>query len=226
MAPFLIFLILLLSSCGGLPAIKKPAYLSGEQHSDCPSPFLKKPLRLIHAIEMKMGKEPRGAVIGVTLADPATRFISCAILTAEGVVLFEAQAAPSLKVFRALPPFDSLDFAQNMIDDIKLIFFAPGGKMLAGGTLEDGTEICRYRDEGGNWIDVRAGIAEKIEINKYSSTGILKRQIKLDRTKGNIYQHIELTAQERFNYALTMTLLEMEPVESELLKEDAEGDVK
>jgi len=44
-------------------------------------------------------------------------------------VLFEAEAGlGKLKVNRALPPFDSEDFAKNMIEDIKLIFFTPEGK--------------------------------------------------------------------------------------------------
>ena len=51
------------------------------------------------------------------------------------MVLLEAQATPTLEVIRALPPFDSGDFAKNMIEDIKLIFLAPDGDIRAKGIL-------------------------------------------------------------------------------------------
>ena len=41
-------------------------------------------------------------------------------------------------------------------------------------------------------------------------------QIKFNETTGNIYQSIELQANETFNYSLLMTLIEAEQVESEL----------
>ena len=221
--PFFILLALLLASCRTMPVIKTPAPSTEQINFACPAPFLKEPSRFLHTIETQMAGQTRSAVIGVTVADPITRFISCAILTAEGIVLFEAEASPALKVLRALPPFDSADFAENMIEDIKLIFFAPAGKMLAKGALADGTAICRYREQNGNWIDVLARIPESIEINKYSAAGCLQRRIKLNRTEENIYQRIELTAKEMFDYALTMTLLEVEPLDSEWTKKEAEG---
>ena len=67
------------------------------------------------------------------------------MMTAEGMVLFEAEAAPTLKLIRSLPPFDSRDFAQNMIEDIRLIFLAPEGKITTKGSLSDGAEICRWQ---------------------------------------------------------------------------------
>jgi hypothetical protein len=144
-------------------------------------------------------------------------------MTAEGLVLFEAQANPVLKINRALSPFDSADFAGNMIDDIKLIFFAPEGKREQSGTLADGSTICRWRGEGGYWIDVIARQPEGIEINKYTAGGGLKRRIKLNRTEDNVYSSIELTANEFFNYSLIMTLIEAAPVESEMNNEQAKG---
>jgi hypothetical protein len=68
-------------------------------------PFLKEKYRLVHSIENRMFGETQSVIIGVTLADPSTRVISCAIMTAEGMVLFEAESGPgTLKVNRALPP--------------------------------------------------------------------------------------------------------------------------
>jgi hypothetical protein len=117
-----------------LPLINSPASPAEENNLTCPSPFLKERYRLVHAIETRVAGKTQSAIIGVTLADPDTRFVSCAIMTAEGMVLFEAESDPGmLRVDRALPPFDSMDFAKNMIQDIKLIFFAPEGKIQKKG---------------------------------------------------------------------------------------------
>jgi hypothetical protein len=219
----LILTVLLLASCQTLPAIKPSTPEAPQTSFICPSPFLKEQYRLMHAIEVHMAGDTRGAIIGITIADPTTRFVSCAIMTAEGMVLFEAQAAPALKVIRALPPFNTGDFARNMIDDIKLIFFAPEGKIQAKGTLADGATICRYREESGAWIDVIARLPEGIEINRYSACGSLQRQIQINPTTENIYQNIKLTAKETFNYSLIMTLIEAVPEEDELNEEKIKG---
>jgi hypothetical protein len=139
-------------------------------------------------------------------------------------VLFEAESdAGLLKVNRALPPFDSPDFAKNMIDDIKLIFFAPEGIIQKKGNLLDGAIACRYHQEDGDWIDVIANKPEGAEIRRYSSYGSLKRRIKISKTDENIYQSIELQANELFNYSLMMTLIEAEPAEGEAQGEKSKG---
>jgi hypothetical protein len=166
-----------------------------------------------------MAGDTRSVIIGITLADPSNRSVSCAIMTAEGMVLFEAESGPgTLKVNRELPPFDSADFAKNMIEDIKLIFFAPEGKIQKKGNLPGGETACRYHEGNGDWIDVITDKSKSTVIKRYSSIGILKRQIKFNKKAGNIYQSIELQANEVLNYSLLMTLIEAQPVKSELLQ--------
>jgi hypothetical protein len=214
----LILITIFLASCQSLPVINTPAPSADGKISACPSPFLKERYRLIHAIEIRTAGDTRGAIIGVTLADPTTRLISCAIMTAEGIVLFDAEEdAGLLKVNRALPPFDSADFAQNMIDDIKLIFFAPAGKIEQKGNLPGGAVICRWHEENGGWIDVLSHQPKGIEIKRYSSCGSLKRHVKFEKTDENIYQNIELHANELYSYSLFMTLIEAQPAKEKLL---------
>jgi hypothetical protein len=217
----LLILTVFLFSCQTLPLINSPVSPAEEKAFTCPSPFLKEKYRLVHIIETRVAGTTQSAIIGVTLADPSTRFISCAIMTAEGMVLFEAESGPgALKVTRALPPFDSADFAKNMIEDIKLIFFAPEGKIQKKGNLPDGAAACRYHEENGDWIDVINDRSEGTAIKRYSSAGILKRQIKFNNTAVKIYQSIELQANETFNYSLLMTLIEAQPVGSDLIKKE------
>jgi len=212
----LLILTIFLFSCQTLPLINSPVSPADEKALTCPSPFLKEKCRLVHAIETRVSGKTQSAIIGITLDDPSTRFVFCAIMTAEGMVLFEAESGPgTLKITRSLPPFDSADFAKNMIEDIKLIFFAPEGKIQKKGNLPDGAAVCRYLEENGDWIDVITDKSEGTAIKRYSSAGILKRQVKFNKTTGNIYQSIELQANETFNYSLLMTLIEVQPVGSE-----------
>jgi hypothetical protein len=216
---FFPILIIFLFSCQTLPVINPPVSSANKKSLTCPFPFLKQRYRLVHSVETHVAGDTRGAIIGVTLADPSTRSVSCAIMTAEGMTLFEAESGPDgLKINRALPSFDSADFAKNMIEDIKLIFFTPEGKLQAKGSLPDGATACRYKEENGDWIDVIKNKSEGMEIKRYSSSGILKRQVRFNKTAGNIYQRIELQANEQFNYSLLMTLIEAQPVKSKLLR--------
>ena len=225
----ILFLILtiFLFSCQTLPLINSPVSSVNQKALTCPAPFLKEKYRLVHTIETRMAGDTRSTIIGVTLADPSTRSVSCAVMTAEGMTLFEAESEPgAFKVNRALPPFDSTDFAKNMIDDIKLIFFVPEGKLQTKGNLPDGATVCRYSEENGDWIDVIADKSKRTEIKRYSSSGILRRQIRFNKTAGNIYQHIELQANEQFNYSLLMTLIEAQPVKSKLLRTKSSGNTQ
>ena len=214
----LVLTVLLLASCSTIPVIHPAAPRPEAKFPACPvcpSPFLKTPHRLVHIIEVRVAGKAQGAVIGVTLNHPSAQFVSCAIMTAEGITLFEAEATPGLKIIRALPPFDSRDFARNMIEDIKLIFLAPEGQVAVKGILADGAAICRWQTTSAEFVDVVAGPQETFEITRYAASGRRQRRIKLKHGADNFYQHIELTAQDAFDYSLLMTLVESEPVKSE-----------
>ena len=214
----LLILTFFLFSCQTLPLINSPS--STEKKSfTCPSPFLKEKYRLVHAIEIRMAGNTQSAIIGVTLADPSNRSISCAIVTAEGMVLFEAESGRGeLKVNRSLPPFDSENFVKNMIEDIKLIFFPPEGKLHSKGNLSDGSTACRYLEENGDWIDVIENKSEGTQVKRYTPSGVLKRRILFNKTTKNFYQRIELQAYETFDYSLLMNLIESQPVKSRAVR--------
>lgn len=222
----LVLIVLFLVSCQTLPVINSDTQRAESKNSVCPSPFLKEPYRLVHTIEAHVAGKTQGAIIGVTLVDPGTRYVSCAIMTAEGMVLLEARAAPELEVIRALPPFNSPDFAKNMIEDIKLIFLAPESDVQAKGILSNGARICRRQAKSGEWIDVVAKNPEEMEIDKYSDHGRLQRRIKLNPTADNFFQNIELEAKEVFDYSLKMTMVEAEPLKGGLKVEKPEASTK
>ena len=216
--------IVFLTSCSTMPVISAKMLQTNQNNLTCPSPFLKGKHQLIHAIEINAAGIVQGGIIGVTVIDPSKRFVSCAIITAEGMVLLEVQSAgEKLIIYRALPPFDSGDFAKNLIDDIRLIYFNPQGLLQKKGNLPNGSTICRWQEENGNSIDVIAGKPEITEIKKYSACGSMKRHIKLTQKAGNPYAIIELQGSEMVDYALLMTLLETQPVDGKLQGKKLKG---
>ncbi len=211
----LIISIVFLASCSTMPAIYPSILPAVQTVLTCPSPFLKEKYQLMHAIEIHAAGNVQGGIIGVTVADPSTRFVSCAIMTAEGMVLLETQSdGEKLSVHRALPPFDSGDFAKNLIDDIKLIYFTPQGLIQKKGNVDNGSAACRWQVEDGDFIDVIASNPGSTEIKKYSACGSLQRHITLKETAGNAYSSIELQGSELVNYTLLMTLIDAKPVGS------------
>lgn len=202
----------LLMSCASLPAVL-PSAGSLEKTFVCPSPFFTEKTRLIHAIEVRAAGKTQTVMIGVTITDPVTRSISCALMSAEGMAFFEAVTGPDgLKVSRALPPFDSGDFARNMMDDIDLIFLAPQEALAQQGVLVTGERVCRRHKKQGGWIDVSEGRDGRIQIRRYSEGGSLQRDVNLNSNSANAYASIELQAE---NYTLVMTLIESEAVKDE-----------
>jgi len=203
----------LLVSCAVLPAIHEPSSERAGKSITCPSPFLLEKTRLIHAIEVRMAGKPKTALIGVTLVDPVSRTFSCAMMSTEGMVLFEASSgSDGVKVVRALPPFDTTAFANNMMDDIELIFLTPVGLLTRKGVFTEGETVCRRHKEQGGWVDVLAGRDGHIQIRRYSEFGALQRTVKLDGNARNAYAVIELQAIDFVNYTLIMTLIESEVV--------------
>jgi len=194
-----------------MPPVKTPSVLT--ENLSCPHPFLREKTSFVHAIEVHAAGKIRSAVIGVTVADPLARSLSCAIVTAEGMVLFEAEEMGGLlNVRRAMPPFDAEDFAGSMLADIKLLFFAPEGTIHKRGVLPDGKFVCRWKELEGDWVDVFGDCNEVIQIKRYSPCGSLKRHVIYDNLAGIYFQSIVLHAKETPTYSLYMTLIEAQSV--------------
>ena len=215
----LLIIIFFLFSCQTLPVIDSHVSSDDKNNFACPYPFLKEKYRFVHTIEAHVAGDMQSAIIGVTLANPSADSVSCAIVTAEGMVLFDAESGrEAIKVNRALPPFDTGDFATNMIADIKLIFLAPEGKIQNKGYLTDGSTVCRYLEKNGDLIDVIESESDGKQVKRYTSSGALKRHVLFNKTTKNIYQRIELQAYETFDYSLLMNLIEAQPVKSRAVR--------
>lgn len=210
---FFLISAFLLASCATLPAIQEPSADQTKKPVTCPSPFILEKTRFIHTIDVQAAGQTKAVMIGVTVADPASRMFSCAIMSTEGMVVFEAVAgSEGVKVIRALPPFDAPDFARNMMDDMELIFLEPAGELVEKGVFVSGDVVCRRRQEQGGWVDVVAGHDGRVQIRRYSECGALKRTVNMDGNSRDAYKTIELRSAGWLGYSLMMTLIESEMV--------------
>lgn len=212
----LILLTVLCTACSTLPAIR-PLDAAGTQAAaeNCRRPFLDAPHRFVHAIEAGLPERSMGTVLGVTLFDPPSGIVRSALLTLEGFVLLDARYDKGLQVNRAVPPFDAPSFAENMMDDIRLIFLAPQGRLLQAGTLGNGAVACRYEAPRGQTIDVIVRRDDAWEIGTYGSHNEPLRRVEAFSVKNRIPETVELTGFFTVDYKLRLTLISAEPVSPE-----------
>jgi len=171
-------------SCTGLPKLDpvNPTLLP-EIHQRCSDVFLEGKWRFVHLIEFAMPGNKQSFVMGITVISPEEEKIESVIMTIEGFVFLDAYYDQKVVINRSIPPFDSSDFVRGMMDDIKLMFFKPEGRLIESGMSGDGSHVCRYRNAAGGVIDVIANGYCNWEIRKYSPDGSLIKTVKADHCK-------------------------------------------
>ena len=206
---WILIVFLFIAGCSSLPVIHQPP--ASNSKTTCPSVFPAAPTRFIHAIEVRLAGQTRAVMTGVTLVDPAARMMSCAVVTVEGLMLFEATSdSKTIKINRALPPFDAPDFARNMLEDISLIFLAPQGVLHTQGYLADGRLVCRWNRTQEGWVDVIKDKDQQVSIQRYDKSGRPERTVIIGSREAAPYASIELQAPGPGGYTLLMTLIESE----------------
>lgn len=203
-----------LISCSLLPVIKHadPAAAANALQR-CRRPFLDIPYRVVHSIEATLPGGKTGMVVGVTVFDPVAGTIHSVIMTIEGFVLFEARYEKGeLRVDRAVPPFDGGPFATHIMEDVRLIFLAPEGRLADAGLLEDGSSICRYYENQDRIVDVVVHQDDTWEIETYRASHERLRKIRAFSVHDGIPGMLELTGFESRNYSLRLKLIIAEPV--------------
>jgi hypothetical protein len=217
MLPGRLFLILMMSvlpvSCSHLPVIKPVDPVAvHDTIQRCRQPFLDIPYRFVHAIEAALPGGGQGTVVGVTVFDPASQIIHSVIMTIEGFVLFDARYEKRVFVNRAVPPFNAEQFAGNMMEDVRLMFLAPDGRLSDAGVLEDGSTVCRYYGNQDKIVDVIIRADNTWEIGRYSDHHVMLRKIRASSVRDRIPARLELTAFGFREYSLRLNLISAEPV--------------
>lgn len=214
---YLLFIVFFMVSCATDPQLRLPemtATEDGQEEDVCADVFPKKnggKWQFVHSIDFTMKDGSGTTVVGVTTLDEND--IECALVTVEGLTLFEATFSHdnSIEIRRAIPPFDKPEFAKGLINDIMAIFQPPAGNKMQIGQLAGAASACRYVQVDGGVVDVLPDIDSCLQIKSYNPDLILERSIfgQSCREIGSslIPDYIELKTFGRTGYTLKMTLI-------------------
>jgi hypothetical protein len=207
-------------ACSSLPQIIPAGISTAAQVSDtCHLPFPKGKWQFLHSLEATLPGGQKGFLMGLTVISSSDTSIRSVMMTLEGLVVFDAQFNGQTTVRRAIPPFDSADFASGLIQDIQLIFFEPPGSLIESGSLKNGSSVCRHRDPGGGVVDIVTHPDDSWEIRQYRRDFRLMKTVKGtmdgkgDSSDGvGIPSRIELMTYGSPEYTLIMNLVEATPL--------------
>lgn len=212
-----ILLLLLPLACAHLPRIQAPTNLQRtSSQAVCKEIFPQGHWQFVHAIEAFPPGGRRINILGVIQTSSRQRTLKCVLLTLEGLVLFQASYNQHLTVERAISPFDAKGFAQGLINDIMLIFFAPEEPCQKTGYLDNGDFVCRYGLGKHRTLDIVRKPHDGWEIRRYNAHNRLERRVSplepMTLSARGFPTHLELRASGLAGYRLSLTLLEARPL--------------
>ena len=216
----ILLLILLLASCAASPPVIKPVAqkAASEIQKVCAAPFPRNRWQWVHSIETSLAGGHSGMMLGVTVIAPKTRTIRSAMMTIEGLVVFNGEYTDDrLTVERAIPPFDADGFARGMMEDIRLMFLYPPGPVHLG-TTEADLPICRFENGPERMVDITFDPKTGWTIRGYRS-GRLVRTVLAEADHAMVSpagevipRRMTLTAHDSPGYTLHLKLLEARPL--------------
>jgi hypothetical protein len=201
-----------MTACARLPRIDP--YLAG--HSPAAAPacrdlFPNGRWQLFHSIEATLPGGDKQMLTGVSVLSSENRSIRWALMTVEGFTIFSGRWNGALTVDRAVPPFDRPGFAQGLVEDLKLLFFAPGEPLLATGRLSQGDPVCRF-GSSDNTIDIAMGKEGSRIVRQYGPNHRLARSVVADTpsdmARGKFPGHLTLKHHGIIGYQLELKLIE------------------
>jgi hypothetical protein len=174
------WIVLMLVSCHSLPAITTTVKTPADIETACTAIFPRQAWHMVHTIQTDFPGGRKGVMLGVVSLVPDKNTVECALLSIEGLRLFEAHDDGTLTIRRALPPFDRPALADGMMQDIRLIFFRPEAPPLASGMMPSGEPGCRYTLGDGFQDIVRKPSGEMV-ILRYDGKNRLIRRVTVTR---------------------------------------------
>lgn len=216
-----IFLLLFyfgITSCAQLPMIHSnhpDGHLPhAESESCCLNIFPQGRWQLYHTIEAIVPGNAHSRLTGVSVLDSRDRTLQWALMTLEGFVLFSGRFDGTLQIDRAVAPFDKKEFAQGVLEDLRLIFLKPLGIQDVGYS-DEGELVCRHSNNEGT-TDIVVKADHKWLVRHYSTGNRLSRTIQGDQMihigASVIPKHLILKNHALIGYQLDMQLVDAIPM--------------
>jgi hypothetical protein len=213
-----ILCLLSLSACAGLPRLQPPV----DPPAGARLPFPQGRWQLVHGIEARFPGNHKALMMGALELDSASGRLSCALMTVEGFTLFSADFDPGaltpLTVTRAVPPFDGPGFAEGLMADLRLVFFAPRNARRQMGSA-DQKPVWRFDHYDGSTTDVKVLSSDQYQIDYYTADAKQIRRAVLRMTSSSssaprqdMAQGILLEALDDAHYTLRLDLIDAVPL--------------
>ncbi|MDD5223232.1 MAG: DUF3261 domain-containing protein [bacterium] len=145
--------------------------------ASCSIPHPQKSFRAIHAVDISLPLGRQSTVLGIIIADLASGRLRTTLLSLEGLMLFDATSVNSVtRVHHALPPLDAGAFAENLVADVKFLFWPENSTAGIQAWRKDGVTTCRRATgRAGTLETVSAGSGARI-LRQYDEKGRLLRE--------------------------------------------------
>jgi hypothetical protein len=140
----------LIAACGSVPVITEATGADREDIAEaCEGVYPDGPWTLVHSIEITLPGGGHSVMLGVSAWDPSSGRLHSALMSPEGMVLFQGTWQDGgVDIDRALPPLDRPGFAPSLFADVRFLFMAPSRAPDLTGRLDPAGGVCRWRDEG------------------------------------------------------------------------------
>lgn len=208
-----LLLTLGLLCCGGLPALQ-PEDISSRPalRRACAAVFPAGSWSLVHVMEVSLPLGQTSSIIGVSTLDAGEKSLHSALLSPEGITLFDATyQGGRLTVRRALPPLDREGFAAGLFRDVRLMFIQPAGEPHKLGRLERGGRACRWTLPGGARDIIILGDGGW-RIRDYDQGGALQREVRAHPPLSRGFaKKVKLVKKGSLGYSMHLELLEATP---------------
>lgn len=180
MKRILLFVIALTitAGCAHLPAIVPDSHPAADSARVAISRiFPSGDWQFSHAIKATVPGGKTIEMVGAMVLSSRNNSLRCALMTLEGFVLFSGRFDGKLIVERAVSPFDRAGFAEGLMNDLSLLFFAPRTPMVSCGQLPDGARVTRFRSKEKITTDLVLREDQTWAIYEYSSGSKLVRSV-------------------------------------------------
>ena len=205
-------LALLLAGCGSGLTTLLPVSVSARAEivRDCIGIFPQGKWQVTHVVEATLPFGNETSLIGVVAVGSSPGDFRSLLLTQEGIVLFDADYRQGkIEVRRALPPLDPTKFGRGMVQDVRLLLFAPGGTLAEVGQSANGEFVCRWRD-GEQVVDVVLTGIRQARLLRFE-LGSLVREARLSGVDPQGFaREAWLETQGMIGYSLHLSLLDVE----------------
>lgn len=194
-----------------------PGSLIPPDAESCSIPYPKNSFRAIHAIDIALPGSQQSAVIGIIIADLSSGRLRTTLLSLEGLVLFDATSVNRVtKIHHALPPLDTGAFAENLVTDVKFLFWPENSTANISAWRKDGTTTCRRTISPACILEaVSDGSGARI-LRQYDEKGKLIREAAASGpvSKEGFFQKMRLKVHPGMgDYSLSLELVEGESIE-------------